>query len=74
MYDGNMELHERCMKRGFDYTGWYLMSIDENGEYHSCDGQNKFCDMLADNDQGPDVEVICPKDGDVEMDLDESEE
>jgi hypothetical protein len=50
MYDGNMEWHKRNMKRGFDYTGWYLMSIDENGEYHSWD---------VDHEQGPNVEVIC---------------
>lgn len=76
MYDGNMEWHKRNMKRGFDYTGWYLMSIDENGEYHSWDVDNKVCDMLADHEQGPDVEVIRTKDFEdsVEMDLEESGE
>ena len=59
-----LEWRRKNKKDTNSYTGWYLVSIDENNEEWPWEICQQVCDMLADSEQDPSIEVIRKADSD----------
>lgn len=59
-----LEWRRKNKKDTNSYTGWYLVSIDENNEEWPWEICQQVCDMLADSEQDPCIEVIRKADSD----------